>query len=126
MNHANKGIAVIFNHKEYDKRLGQKPRTGTDFDRDELSKTLSLMGFLVQSQNEFTLDQMEAKLQDIAKMDHSNNDCIVVAIFTHGEGKWLYARDRQYKLEWLWEHLDNENCPSLSGKPKIFIVQVKN
>ena len=124
MNHAKRGIAVIFNHKNYDPRLEQKERKGTDIDRDSFKEALEILGFDVQSHDDFSLSQIETKLQELAKLDHSQNDCILVSIFTHGETKWLYARDQTYKLEWLWDHLDNDKCPTLAGKPKIFIVQV--
>jgi len=36
MNHKRRGLAIIFNHKNFDPRLGLKTRNGTDADRDNL------------------------------------------------------------------------------------------
>jgi caspase-like apoptosis-related cysteine protease len=61
----------------------------------------------------------------VSKDDHKNEDCIVVAVLTHGEGKnKLYAYDDVYKSDMLWSSFTGDVCPSLAGKPKIFIVQV--
>ena len=51
----------------------------------------------------------------------------MVAILTHGEeNEILYARDKKYHLEILIKAFAGDNCPSLIGKPKIFIIQVIN
>lgn len=61
----------------------------------------------------------------VSKDDHKNEDCIVVAVFTHGKGKGkLYAYDDFYKADTLWSSFTGDVCPSLAGKPKLFIVQV--
>ena len=36
MNHKRRGLAIVFNHKNFDPRLGLKTRNGTDADRDNL------------------------------------------------------------------------------------------
>jgi hypothetical protein len=61
----------------------------------------------------------------VSKLDHKNEDCIVVALITHGRGKGkLYAFDDFYKADMLWSSFTGDVCPSLAGKPKLFIVQV--
>jgi len=62
-----------------------------------------------------------------SKEDHSNRDCFAVAVLTHGDvnesGKdVLYGTDALIPAEKLIEHI--KLCPSLAGKPKIFIFQV--
>ena len=42
---------------------------------------------------------------------------------SHGIKGRIYAKDRLYKIEQIWEKFGAENCPSLEGKPKIFLVQ---
>jgi hypothetical protein len=61
----------------------------------------------------------------VSKDDHRNEDCIVVAVLTHGRGKGkLYAYDDYYKVDTLWSSFTADMCKSLAGRPKIFIVQV--
>ena len=48
MNHKRRGLAIIFNHKNFDPRLGLKTRNGTDADRDNLRLTLRQLDFEVK------------------------------------------------------------------------------
>ena len=48
----------------------------------------------------------------------------MIAVLTHGEeGDILCARDSRYRLDMLVNAFTGQNCPSLAGKPKIFIIQ---
>lgn len=44
-------------------------------------------------------------------------------MLTHGDQGKLYAYDGDYKYEELWSRFYASHCPTLKGKPKIFIVQ---
>lgn len=59
----------------------------------------------------------------VSKLDHSDNDCILIAVLSHGELGYIYARDVQYKLDSIWSYFTALNCPSLAGKPKLFFIQ---
>ena len=56
-------------------------------------------------------------------MDHSNNDCILVVILTHGDGRKLCSKDSSYSLETLTNYFTGDRCPSLAEKPKLFVIQ---
>jgi len=61
----------------------------------------------------------------VAKEDHSDADCLLVTVLTHGEkSRFLYAQDTLYKVKDLWLPFTADKCLSLAGKPKIFIIQV--
>ena len=61
----------------------------------------------------------------VAEEDHSDADCLLVTVLTHGEtSKFLYAQDSLYNVEDLWLPFTGDKCRSLAGKPKIFIIQV--
>lgn len=73
--------------------------------------------------------------------DHSNNDCLFVIFLTHGEIKkfsgdgacdtilnhdamsHLHALDALLPVHRLCDYFTNENCPTLSNKPRIFLIQ---
>ena len=65
-------------------------------------------------------------LQNLALEDHSDADCILIAVLSHGELGILYASDHAYKPDKLWAPFNSEACPSLAGKPKLFFIQVSN
>jgi hypothetical protein len=57
--------------------------------------------------------------------DHSDADCLLVAVMTHGEKNTVYCVDGvQIPVNIIWEFFEANNCPTLAGKPKIFIIQV--
>ena len=59
----------------------------------------------------------------VSQLDHSDNDCILVAILSHGELGYIYAKDCQYKLDSIWGSFTANHCPTLAGKPKLFFIQ---
>ena len=59
MNHRRRGIAIVFNHKNFDQRLGLKVRNGTDTDRDNLRMTLRQLDFDVRVYNDLPYKEME-------------------------------------------------------------------
>lgn len=80
----------------------------------------------------------------VAEMDHSDHDCLVVIVLTHGDLEpyydvdsgmmvntllshdlmgYIHARDKRYPLQTLWRFFTNENCPSLKDKPRVFLIQ---
>ena len=67
---------------------------------------------------------MERILEELAQSDHSDADCVFVAVLSHGELGILYASDQPFKPDRLWSHFNAEKCPTLAGKPKLFFVQV--
>lgn len=123
MNHRRRGLAIIFNHKTFDPRLGLKTRNGTNADRDNLRSTLRSLDFEVQVYDDAPFKEMERILEEAALSNHSDADCILVAVLSHGELGILYASDQPYKPDRLWSHFNAEKCPSLAGKPKLFFVQ---
>lgn len=77
-------------------------------------------------------------------MDHSDNDCLVVIVLSHGEllpyydhssgdesntilshdlMSYVHSKDTMYPLQMIWSYFTDENCPSLANKPRIFLVQ---
>ena len=60
----------------------------------------------------------------VSQENHSLSDCLLVAVLTHGAKGELYAYDHTYESDKLWMNFTADKCPSLAGKPKIFIVQV--
>src|SRR5690349_3057635 len=62
----------------------------------------------------------------VRSMDHSKYDCFVCCIMSHGgEGDVIAAYDDTYAFRHeIRDKFTTDKCPSLAGKPKIFIIQV--
>jgi caspase 7 len=56
-------------------------------------------------------------------MNHSNNDCLLITILTHGDFGTISSYDEDYTLRSLTEPFTDENCPTLKGKPRLFFIQ---
>jgi caspase-like apoptosis-related cysteine protease len=52
-------------------------------------------------------------------MDHTDYDCILITILSHGEHGYLYSKDTHYKLENITQYFTADRCPTLAGKPKV-------
>lgn len=64
-------------------------------------------------------------LSIVSEEDHSNNDCFMCVVMTHGEKDgFLLAYDKKYQSKDLWEYFVGSNCRTLIGKPKLFFIQV--
>lgn len=123
MTHKYRGLALIFNHVHFDDPTWE-PRHSSDVDAESLTQALSNLHFNVCVFKDYNFKQIMTILELIAKtIDHSDCDCILVAILSHGENGHLYAKDKLYKQEQILSHFFAENCPSLAGKPKIFFIQ---
>lgn len=122
MRHKNRGIALIFNHEHFEVPT-LKSRMGTNVDCDKLARVLKQLNFEVIVHQDCKLKDLMRHIEWAASQDHCDNDCILVAILSHGELGYIYARDTQYKLENIWSYFTAQHCPTLAGKPKLFFIQ---
>ncbi|KAG5328669.1 CASP1 protein, partial [Acromyrmex charruanus] len=122
MNHSKRGLALIFNH-EFFTVSHLKSRCGTNVDCENLKATLKDLGFEVNDYHNLTQKDIVKQLERVAEMDHSEHDCLVIAVLSHGELGLLYAHDGAYKADSLWHYFTADKCQSLAGKPKLFFIQ---
>jgi len=54
--------------------------------------------------------------------NHADRDCFAVAVLSHGDDGVLYGVDKIITIENFIAPI--KSCPSLVGKPKLFIFQV--
>ncbi|XP_049539170.1 caspase-1-like [Anopheles darlingi] len=120
MNHEKRGRAIIISHEKF---TALDPRKGTNKDRDDVCKVLEKLGFEVRHLNDPEKSTINEKLEQIAKEDHTNSDCLVVIVMTHGAPGVLYAADGAYNVDELWNKFTGDSCKTLHGKPKLFFIQ---
>jgi len=61
-----------------------------------------------------------------SRKNHSNADCFVCVLLSHGDDGVIAGINGKFvKLQDLIGVLKGDSCPSLSGKPKLFFIQVK-
>ena len=125
MDHPQRGQAHIFNHKIFKKRISGEildSRKGTEKDVNALKKSLATYGWNVTIHNDYKKYQIDKIMTHIAKQNHQLSDSVLIAVLSHGDNRKFSAYDIDYEeTDLLWPLRD---CPTLAGKPKIFIFQV--
>ncbi|XP_071808878.1 caspase-6-like [Asterias amurensis] len=124
MDHRKRGLAIVFNHENFSLSVGMNRRTGTELDARNLRKYLGRLGFEVVVFQDLRVADIKRQFERAAlEMDHSDSDCILCAFLTHGDDGIIYGYDGTLPISDLFEYFRGENCPSLVGKPKVFLVQ---
>ncbi|XP_030369561.1 caspase [Scaptodrosophila lebanonensis] len=122
MRHKHRGMALIFNHEHFEVPT-LKSRAGTNVDCENLVRVLKQLDFDVTVHKDCRFKEIKRLIDWAASQDHSDNDCILVAVLSHGELGYIYSKDTQYKLDNIWSCFTANHCPSLAGKPKLFFIQ---
>ncbi|XP_029034576.2 caspase-1-like isoform X2 [Osmia bicornis bicornis] len=120
MNHARTGVALIFNHVYFRK---MQVRTGSEKDKDSISEALKQLQFDVRCYDDLSSEDVLQVLKEVAAEDHTDADCLVVVVLSHGSSGYIHTFDTMYKVESLWTRFIAERCPTLAGKPKLFFIQ---
>ncbi|XP_014611657.1 PREDICTED: caspase-like [Polistes canadensis] len=114
--------ALIFCHELFYHNY-EEPRVGVEKDCNRLKSLLQMFKFKVKIYKDQTVNKILDTLEKVSKMDHSDKDCLLIVVLTHGNSGVLSAFDKQYDIIDLWNPFSENNCPSLRGKPKLFFVQ---
>ncbi|XP_069834606.1 caspase-6 [Dendropsophus ebraccatus] len=123
MNHTRRGLALIFNHDWFYWQLTLPERRGTNTDRDNLQRRLTDLGFEVKCYNNLKAVEILDKVHEAATSDHNDADCFLCVFLSHGEDNHVFAYDAKIEIQRLTYLFKGDNCQSLVGKPKIFIIQ---
>ena len=60
----------------------------------------------------------------VSQEDHSNVDFFICIFLSYGDQGIVYGTDRPVYAENFLTWFGGHNCPSLAGKPKLFVFQV--
>ncbi|XP_058831650.1 caspase-1-like [Topomyia yanbarensis] len=115
-----RGVALVFCHMNFN---SMAKRNGTDKDRDDICSILYDLDFDVRVFDDLNRQRVLETLKEVSQEDHSDSDCLVVVVMSHGEQGVVYARDNKYNVDSLWKNFVGNACPSLIGKPKMFFIQ---
>ncbi|KAI5703619.1 hypothetical protein M8J75_014087 [Diaphorina citri] len=123
MSHPRRGRALVFNHDEF-QMDNMTPRPGSGADVKNLEAAFYALGFEVSVYTNPEFREITEILSNLSQEDHSDADCLVITVLTHGLGeRYLWAYDMPYFVEKLWLPFTADKCRTLAGKPKIFFIQ---
>ena len=127
MTHLSRGIALIINNEKFHPRTKLGDRRDSTGDVEQLNKVLKdKLQFNVIICKNMTVKQMKKLFEDISTTDHTQNDCFLCVILSHGEdGGIIYGTDESAALNDLISYILPNKCTSLAGKPKLFIIEAR-
>ncbi|CAG2111413.1 unnamed protein product [Medioppia subpectinata] len=123
MKHKKRGKCLIFNNRTFDSHTRLNERRGTECDGRALYGSFRSLDFDVRIYEDPSAKTITSTLEAVSKEDHSESDCIVVCILTHGEQGILWAKDEKYYTDNVFSYFKGDQCPTLAAKPKIFFIQ---
>ena len=101
-------------------------RTGSNIDALKLQELFSgCLKFAVTRRDDVTRDQLHETIVEYQEMDHSNHDALFFIILSHGDrGDIIFTSDDiMIKINDIVKCFSASKCPTLSNKPKVFIIQ---
>lgn len=94
------------------------------FFSDKLTYIFQKLGFLVRRYDNLEDVAMYRRLVDVSLEDHSNYDCFVCCILSHGVLQNIYGTNgRLVRISELTGIFRSRKCTGLAGKPKLFFIQ---
>jgi hypothetical protein len=125
MDHAKRGIALIININKYDNPNPFKleERVWSIKDVENLKKTLGYLEFDVKLVENLTKSKIVECLNQIAtEFDHSDFDCFLCVVMSHGKEDNIVTSDIQLmSFEEIMKPI--KMCLTLFNKPKMFFFQ---
>ncbi|XP_036961203.1 caspase-9 [Acanthopagrus latus] len=125
------GHCLIINNVEFDPQSELSNRRGSNIDCDKLESRFKALNFIVDVKTNLKQRQIKHELSALSKKDHSQYDCCVVIMLSHGtevsHNRFpgaVYGVDGQHvPVQYITNYLNGQHCPSLQGKPKLFFIQ---
>ncbi|NXM21552.1 CASP8 protein, partial [Ploceus nigricollis] len=116
------GYCLILNNYIFKNPLYN--REGTLQDGEAVKRVFKWLQFETVEYMDLEGKKIYETVKEYSKKDHRNMDCFVCFIFSHGEKDKIKGVDDEcVNIEDLVSCFTGTNCPSLAGKPKVFIIQ---
>ncbi|XP_063447417.1 caspase-7-like [Mytilus trossulus] len=118
MNNRIRGYCIIFNVED----VGGRIRNGTNIDAKRMEKSFKHLGFHVVVRQNPTRAIINSTMKGYRSINHSNDDCFVCVILSHGrDGHIRATNNEEVPLQEIIDYV--KSCRTLLGKPKLFFVQ---
>lgn len=118
-----RGQAVIINNENFHSSTGMNQRKGTRADEINLCKLFRKLAFDVKIFKDQTREGIKKVVHTAANTDHSKFDCFFMVFLSHGDDGVIYGTDGTLDIKPLTDQFAGKTCPSLIGKPKVFLFQ---
>ena len=118
-----RGLCLIFNNREFLNDLPE--RAGSDIDARNLQHLFASLKFKIRIVNNAFAEQMKDILNEVAEMDHSETDCLIICLLSHGTSGNIYGSDGELipVSDLLRPLITCEKNSELISKPRLFFIQ---
>ncbi|CAB1346941.1 unnamed protein product, partial [Coregonus sp. 'balchen'] len=108
-------------------RLGLLSTSGDNcaaLSQGSLVSVFEWLGFETQVEPDCSREQLLSLVAELRSRDHSQMDCLVCCVLSHGLEGGVYGVDGlEVRVRELTEPFAGLECSSLRGKPKLFFIQ---
>ncbi|XP_035689393.1 caspase-2-like [Branchiostoma floridae] len=117
-----RGYALILNNTEFNKLPN---RRGGDVDLHNMKALLEGLSFETYILQNMTAQTIRDEIRAFSKREkHGKMDSCIVVLMSNGTKDTIFGTDGELvHLDDILTMFDNENCPHLKGKPKLFFIQ---
>ncbi|TSL40965.1 Caspase-1 [Bagarius yarrelli] len=123
-----KRLAMIINNVNF--KVSQFHRSGAEKDEESMGTLLEALGYDVITLNDLSAEGMEAAVRDFSQRnEHRYSDSTFFVIMSHGGHDGIYGINYDgnesdiFPVDKIFHYLNSENCPGLTDKPKIILIQ---
>ncbi|CAH1239456.1 MFHAS1 [Branchiostoma lanceolatum] len=115
-----RGLALIISNTSFTDQT--RNRLGGEKDLDRLRTICEKLKLQQEIREDLTAQQIEAAANDVSRRDHSDFDCFVLFLLSHGTEDGVQGTDGQHvSVDSIISSF--QACQSLVGKPKLFFIQ---
>lgn len=128
MTSTRRGVIFIVNIIKY-KNNTHPTRNGAEADRDNLLSLFRQLGFTVFYYEDLTNGDFQLLVKELKNSPHLSAECFAFYILAHGNHNkgWdkIYLNDNSILfVHDILKLFNNENCPKLIGRPKLFFFSI--
>ncbi|KAF7473471.1 Hypothetical predicted protein [Marmota monax] len=123
MDYPEMGLCLIINNKNFHKSTGMTSRSGTDVDAANIRETFMNFKYEVRNKNDLIHEEIVELMHNVSKEDHSKRSSFICVILSHGDERIIFGTNGPVDLKKLTSFFRGDYCRSLTGKPKLFIIQ---
>ncbi|KAM4626600.1 caspase-8-like [Discoglossus pictus] len=121
MNRKHRGHCLIINNLNF---MWSNQRKGTKKDAEDLERVLTWLGMKVEIFQDQGAKDIHNVLETFRLKDHTERDCFICCILTHGEsGVVLGSDNNPVTIYEITSYFTSTKCKSLATKPKLFFIQ---
>jgi caspase 7 len=122
MDHMRRGVALIINIRKYEDNENEE-RVWSEKDVKSLKKTFEYLEFDFRLCVNFTAKEISEEIQRQASSDHSNSDCFLCVVMSHGNDEDMFYSSDNKEISFKQLMAPIKLCESLKKKPKLFFFQ---